>query len=148
MQVKLLWKKTVNILVKLVSNDPHLYYKLNTALSWAVIKTVSGEWHQTKMMVTCYLKQSFIQNKSLQKCSKLHETIITRSAKGKKPMSPVLLMCKCRQTFIIIMLFSRDPLRTVNFLNYQTISLHFYEQLEMTGACIMYSAQRNNLAQW
>ena len=108
MQVKLLWKKTVNILVKLVSNDPHLYYKLNTALSWAVIKTVSGEWHQTKMMVTCYLKQSFIQNKSLQKCSKLHETIITRSAKGKKPMSPVLLMCKCRQTFIIIVIFQRS----------------------------------------
>ena len=58
-------------------------------------------------MVAGYLKQSFIQNISRQKNSKLHEITITRSGKGKKSISPVLLMRKCRQTIIII-LFSRN----------------------------------------
>ena len=82
----------VNILVKLVSNDPQLYYKQHTALSQAAIKTSQDNgyahrslWHQAKMMVTVYLKQSFVQNLSQQKKSKLEITItITRSEKGKK----------------------------------------------------------------
>ena len=41
-------------------------------------------WHQIKMTVTDYLKQSFVQNISQQKDSKLHEITITRSGKGKK----------------------------------------------------------------
>ena len=40
---KIAVKENVNILVKLVSDETHLHYKLNTALSRAVIKTVSGE---------------------------------------------------------------------------------------------------------
>ena len=49
---------------------------------------------QVKMMVTGYLKQSFIQNISQQRNSKLREITITISEKGKNPMSPALLMCK------------------------------------------------------
>ena len=41
-------------------------------------------WHQIKMMVTVYLKQSFVQNISQQKKSKIHEITITRSEKKKK----------------------------------------------------------------
>ena len=51
-------------------------------------------------MVTGYLKQSFIQNISQQKNSKLHEIIITRIGNRKKSMSPALFMCKCQQTTI------------------------------------------------
>ena len=49
-------------------------------------------------MVTGYLKQSFMQNISQQKNSKLHEIIITRSGNRKKSMSPALFMFKYQQT--------------------------------------------------
>ena len=54
------------------SNTQH-YLKLLSETSQDNGYAHCSSWHQIKMMVTGYLKQSFIQNVSQQKNSKLHE---------------------------------------------------------------------------
>ena len=108
---------------------------------------------QVKMMVTGYLKQSFIQNISQQRNSKLREITITISEKGKNPMSPALSMCKSWQTSFKI-LFSRNsfkncepPEQRSNKFTLWSTSFG-WNKLEKTGANIMYSTQGSHLAQW
>ena len=66
------------------TNNTQHYLKLLSKTSQHNGYAHRSLWHQIKMMVTGYLKQSFVQNISQQKYSKLHETSITRSEKGKK----------------------------------------------------------------
>lgn len=44
-------------------------------------------------MVTGYIKRSFMENISLQKRGRLHETMITGNGKEKKSMSHALFIC-------------------------------------------------------
>ena len=66
------------------ANNTQHYLKMLSKTSYDNGYAHRSLWHQIKMMVTGYLKQSFAQNISQQKNSKLHETTITRSEKGKK----------------------------------------------------------------
>ena len=62
MQVNLLWKRTVNILVKLVRDNPlELLPKTSQENGYAQ----RSLWHQMKKIVKGYLQQSFIRNISL-----------------------------------------------------------------------------------
>ena len=66
------------------TNNTQHYLKLLSKTSQDNGYAPRSLWHQIKMTVTDYLKQSFVQNISQQKDSKLHEITITRSRKGKK----------------------------------------------------------------
>ena len=68
----------------ITNNTQHYHYQAATKTSQDNGYAHLSLWHQTKMMVTVYLKQSFVQNLSQQKKSKLHKITITRSEKGKK----------------------------------------------------------------
>ena len=68
----------------ITNNTQHYHYQAATKTSQDNGYAHPSLWHQTKMMVTVYLKQSFVQNLSQQKKSKLHEIQLQEAKKEKK----------------------------------------------------------------